>query len=389
MARNSDRNPDMYSIGVPQILFSPLPTNGDLKYWADSKALISAFLGLTDNNGYVTNNFGNAVGTPADIRHNCYLGALDTASLGGDVEELEHTVSNLGYEETDRLVVLQRPLNYTLSFDEPDIKNLCRFMVAQEAETGLALRQLSVTGKTFQGSGSPVVSVVDHTIGDPALAVETVMSLWLSEGGTGNPPDGTYGFIIGGDNTVDCEGEWANKRQWIAYADFDFGAKSHTSWSYIRPQGTTLAGSGDGTPIIAINSAIQSIPDSEPVLNKCGATYQWNATSSLAWTGYGWFGSDEGFFGYTIVGATRAFKRTNGCAVVATLTEIGVSTVHVIPRATMMPEGNLDFSADAWVRGSFNLQVLRDAKAKMFDRSPALAIPFGFVQSFRLPDTVD
>jgi hypothetical protein len=148
-------------------------------------------------------------------------------------------------------------------------------------------------------------------------------------------------------------------------------------------------GSSNGIEVININNALMSVIDSQPRLNKCGYAYQWSATAPLAWTGYGWFGAEEDFFGYSIIGTIRAFKRTNGCAVVATITEVGVSTVHVIPRATMMPEGNLDFSADAWVRGSFNLQVLRDAKAKMFDRTPALATPFGFLQSFRLLDTVD
>lgn len=388
MARPADRTPDSYTIGVPQVLFSPIPAHGDLAYWVDHKALMDAFMGVTNDAGYVINSFGNAVGTPADIRYETYLGAIDNSSLGGDVEELEHIVSNKGYQEVDRLVVLSRALQYSFAFDEPDIKNLGRFMISQEADTGLALRQLSVTGVQFQGSGSSVVTVVDHTIGDPEGASEAIISLWMSQGGNSLPPNGTYGFIIGGDNTIDCVGEWEFKRQWIAYANFDFASKTHTAWQYMRPEGTIAAGMSDTTDIVPINASVQSIVDSSPVVNRCGSTYQWNATSTLAWTGYGWLGSDEGFFGYTIPSTTRAFKRTNGCAVVCMLTDIGVSNVHVIPRATMMPEGTMDFSADSWVQGSFTLSVLRDAKAAMFDRKPALAIPFGIVQSFNMIDTV-
>ena len=388
MTRITDRNPDFYTIGTPQILFSPLPTSGDLSFWVDSKALIDAFMGVTDDLGYVRNALGNAVGTPVEIRDNCYLGAIDNASLGGDVEELEHTVSNKGFEEVDRLVVLQRALQYSFAFDEPDIKNLGRFMIAQEADIGLALRQLVIQGEQFQGTGSSVVTVIDHTIGDPAGAVEAIMSLWLSEGAVGNPPNGTYGFIVGGDNTLDCVGDWANKRQWLAYATFDFATKTHTAWKFMRPDGTVAAGISDPTEVIAINSAVQTISDSSPIINRCGSTYQWNATSVLAWTGYGWFGADEGFFGYSVPGTTRAFKRTNGSAVICVLTEIGASTIHVIPRASMIPDGSMDFSADSWIQGTFNLTVLRDAKATMFDRKPALAIPFGFAQTFNLVETV-
>lgn len=388
MSRLADRNPDSYSIGMPQVLFSPIPDSGDFSSWVDHVALSAAFTGLTDNAGNVVNGQGRIVGTPASIMAECYLGSLDSASLGGDVETLEHTVSNLGYEEVDRIVALQRPYEYTLSFDEPDIKNMSRFMLSQETNLGMSLRNVTASGVTFKGSETETVTVIDRKIGNPDLALDTVMALWYSEtGGKTLPPNGTYGFIIGGTNEEECVGAWLNRRQWVAYAYFDFGAKTVGAWSYIRPHGTALDGLYGGDAMVPINGVIVSVIDSQPVANRCGASLSWNADAFLAWTGFGWYGSDEGFFGYSVVGTQRAFKRTNGAAVVAKMTEIGNSSIHIIPRCTMMPDGGLSFSADDWTKGSFKLRVLRDSKAAFTDRVPAVPIPFGYMQTFNLLQT--
>lgn len=396
MARIADRNPESYTIGVPQVMFSPLPENGDLKYFVDFKALIDAYIGNTNMAGHVLNSYGNAVGTPDSIREACYLGALDSSSLGGDVTELEHTVCNLGYEEVDRSIVIDRPIEYTLTFDEPDQKNMDRFIISSEAELGLSLRPLraeaaTLGGKTFAATKSDVVVVVSHTIGNPEEAEDTIRSLWMSGNPSSlNPPNGFYGFIIGGDNTVDLEGEWVNRRHWIAYREFTFDgtAVGSDAWSYIQPQGSMYVpdeGSGPAYPTFHINNTVISLPDSKPCVVTCADVDEWNAVAPLAWTGYGWVGADEGFYGLSIVATSKAFKRVVGAALVVTLTTIGVSVLHIIPRASLFPEGTLTFNSDSWMNGQFKLIIQRDAKARLFDRSPAQAVPFGVVQTLRLP----
>ena len=384
MVKIADRNPDMYSIGVPQVLFNPEPNNGNFQMWADCHALAAAIFGLTNVDGQVVNGFGNNVGSAADLRERCYLGALDTASLGGDIETLEHMVSNMGYQETDRSIVLQRPYSYSLTFDEPDIRNLSRYMVAQETNLAMPIRPLFVTGTTFIGSGNTNVSIISRKLGDPSRALETIITLWLSNGATGLPPDGVYAFIVGGTNEEECTGAWENRRHWIAYATFDFDAKTVSTWSFLRPHGTAAGKSYGSDVIIPINSSVLSIVDSDPMITFCGLTAQWNCRELVAWTGYGWLGADPDFFGYTIINTVAAFKRASGCAVVVTTTEIGVSMIHVIPRCTMMPDGTMDFNADQWQRGQFNLTVLRDAQATYVDRKPALPIPFGYMQTFKM-----
>ena len=156
----------------------------------------------------------------------------------------------------------------------------------------------------------------------------------------------------------------------------------------MRPDGTAAGGViGDNTKIKNNNTCL-SVPDSFPVVNFCGDQPQWNADAVLAWSHYGWYGADEGFYSFSIIGATQAFKRATGCGLVCTLTEIGVSMIHVIPRCTLMPDGSMDFSADQWQQGTFNLSVQRDAAARFIDRKPAQNIPYGYVQTFRpLSDT--
>lgn len=379
------RNPEAYTIGVPQILFSPTPASGNFAMWRDWRALASAAFGITDNSGKVVNAVGNVVGTPEEIMAEHYLGALDGVNVGGDVETLEHTVANLGYEELDRVVVLQRPVEYALSFDEPDVKNLNRYFVGQETDLGMSLRILEATGQTFQGSGSEAVTIVDRRLGDPTKAMETVISLWQSNGGEESmPPNGVYGFIIGGTNEDACVGAWEGKRQYIAYADFDFANETVGAWAYIRPKGTAVENAYGGDTVFDTNRAVHSIPDSTPIINKCGGSMEWNVNVQMAWNGFMWVRSDEGFYGFGVIGTRMSFKRTFGCAVVITLTQIGTSMVHVIPKCSLMPDGSMAFNADAWMQGSFQLRCLRDNSAAFIDRTPALPIPFGYVQTFEM-----
>lgn len=397
MARIADRNPESYTISVPQVLFSPLPDNGDLKYHCDYKALVDGFMGNTNMAGQVLNSFGNAVGTPKEIMKNFYIGALDSSSLGGEVTDLEHTVCSFGREETDRSIVIERSIDYTLTFDEPDQKNMNRFIVMTDADVGLSLTPLKITGKQFAATKNETVTVVSHTIADPAQAYDTIRALWVGGGAeTVTPPNGTYGFIIGGDNTEDMKGDWEKKRQWLAYADFDFVAETGpgspadptgaNGWTYMRPEGVTaVGGAANPTPVFPINSTVLSIPDTNPCVVSCAGVSEWAASAPLAWTGYGWLGADEGFYGISLVATAKSFKRVIGSALVVSLTTVGVSVLHIIPRASLLPEGNMDFNSDSWMQGQFRLSIQRDAKARLFDRSPAQAIPFGLVQTMRIP----
>ena len=381
--RLAARNPEAYTIGVPQILFSPVPDSGNFAMWCDWRALASAAFGTTDGSGKVVNSKGNIVGTPEDILSSFYLGTLDGVNVGGDVETLEHTVANQGYEELDRVVVLQRPVEYALSFDEPDVKNLTRYFVGQETDLGLSLKMTEVAGKTFEGSDSQAVTVVDRRIGDPSAAMDTIIALWQANGGAGSmPPNGTYGFIVGGTNEDACVGEWEFRRQWLAYADFDFTAKTVGAWAYLRPKGTAVDNVYGASTLFNTNAAVHSIPDSSPILNKCGGTMDWNVNATLGWNGFMWARADEGFFGYSVIGTRMSFKRTIGCAVIIQLTQIGTSLVHVIPKCSLMPDGSMAFNSDAWMQGSFQLRCLRDNSAVFTDRIPALPIPFGYVQTF-------
>ena len=382
-----DRNPDNYTIGMPQVLFNPLPANGNFQRWIDCHALAHALFGVTNNAGQVVNAFGHAVGTPKAILAECYLGALDKASLGGDIATLDHTVSNYGYLETDRSIVLNRPYVYSATFDEPDVKNLTRYLVGEETNLGAPITSLAFPGTVFAGSLTPALTVFSRSCGNPANAVAEVMSLWTGAGADGLPPSGVYGFIIGGTNEEECVGEWANKRHWVAYGAIDFTRanpdKQSVTWTYLRPDGTAVGGVNGDDSKLKLNVTCLCVPDSTPVVNFCGEQPQWNASAVLAWSHYGWYGADEGFYAYSIVGSTMAFKRATGCAVLATVTEIGTSLIHVIPRCTLMPDGSMDFSADQWQQGTFKLSVQRDASAKYIDRKPASNIPYGYAQTFR------
>lgn len=384
MVKIADRTPDNYSISIPQILFNPLPDNGNFSMWVDSHALISALYGLTNDAGMVVNSFGNPVGTPDSIMETCFLGALDTVSLGGDVETLEHTVSNLGYLEVDRSIVLNRPYQYNITFDEPDVHNLSRYMVSEQTNLGCPIKPLSVTGTVFQGSNTERVTIFNRAIGDPAQVIEQTLQIWTAAGGIGKPPKGVYGFIIGGTNEEECVGEWANKRHWIAYAELDFDKETVGTWTYMRPTGTAAGGNYGNYQQVGVNQTCASVYDTDPPVVNCGNGSQWNVNATLAWSNYGWYGADEGFYAFSVVGTTMSFQRTSGCAVLAANTRIGISMVHVIPRCTLMADGSMDFSADQWQQGSFVLNVQRDAKATLVDRKPALPVPFGYMQLFNM-----
>lgn len=379
-----ERNPDAYTIGVPQIMFSPVPTTGNFSQWRDWLALAHAFFGVTNAQGYVLNTYGVPVGTPEEIVKDCYLGALDNVTMGGDVETLEHTVSNRGYEETDRVVVLSRPIEYSLTFDEPDVTNLSRYMIGQQTMFSAALRQVRVTGQTFQGSKTDYVTIADKRIGDPTLAIDAVKNLWITAKGSGLPPNGVYGFIVGGTNEVDCVGPWKNKRNWVAYADINFVTKTVGPWSYIAPKGTAVGDAYGGDQVVTVNDAIFSLPDSEPVVAACAATQEWNAEKLLAFNGFEWVGADTDFYNFSVLASRMAYKKTFGCAFILTLTEIGTSLIHVVPRCSLVPDGTMSFSADSWLQGTFKMNILRDGGATFKDRDPALPIPFGYMQTLSM-----
>lgn len=388
MVKIASRTPDNYSIGVPQVLFNPVPSHGNFARWIDCFALANAALGITNDSGQVVNSFGNPVGTPGTVVSETYLGCIDSGNLGGDIETLDHTVNNMGYLEMDRSIVLNRPYQYSLTFDEPDIKNLARFLVAEETNFGNPIKALWFADKIFAGSLTPALTIFDRACGDPDKAVEQVMTRWSLANAPGVPPNGLYGFIIGGTNEEECVGEWKNKRHWIAYAEIDFTVdepeKQKLTWQYLRPHGTSIGGVYGDQQLVDINNTCLSVPDSEPIVTFCGDTPQWNARAVLAWTGYGWYGAEEGFFGYTVVGAAQSFKRCLGCACLILPTEIGLSRFHVIPRCTLAADGTMDFSADQWQQGTFTLAVQRDSSAKFIDRKPAQPIPFGFLQVIEL-----
>jgi len=377
--RIPERTPDNYTIGVPKIFFSPIPISGNFQTWVDWMALTNAAYGVTDNYGYVKNTYDQPVGTAKEILAKCFLGTIDAPNVGGDIETLEHTVCNMGYEEVDRVVTLDRPLQYNFGFDEPDLLNLSRYFVMKDTNLNMSLKQLQVTGTTFRGSNTDAVTIVDFAIGNPDNALQAVRALWVSNGATGEPPNGTYGFIIGGNNTTDCVGAWENKRNWIAYTDLDFTADTIGTWLYLRPKGTAASDLYGADTLIDINNGVHSIPDSDPVVSQCSGNFEWNINAARSFNGFSFVRSDEGFYGFGVVGTKTAFKSTYGCALVLMKTEIGRSYMHIIPRCNMMPEGSMAYSADDWIRGNFTLTVQRDNNAVFQDRINT-DIPFGYIQ---------
>lgn len=376
------KNPDNYSIVVPQVLFSPTPVNGNYQTWCDHVALQRAFIGVTNSMGQVQNSFGVSVGSAKEIIANTYLGALSETSIGGDMEELKHSVSNLGREEVDRVITISQSKQYELKFDEPDVKNMARFLVGEEASIGMPLKALNDMTATFIGSNGHQVTIVGKAIGDPSQALESIRSLWRVQGGIGEPADGTYGFIIGGTNEQECVGPWKNRRQWIAYTDFDFTAGTQGAWSYMRPHGTAIGGSYGTDKVIDVNSTILSIPDSSPIVGQCAAIPAWNANTLLAWSGFNWVDCSDGFYGLLVIGTTKSFKRTEGAALVVANTTVGRSLFHSIPRGTLIPSGNMDYAMDNWTTGGFTLNVQMDSTARMVDSPAKESIPYGYIQMF-------
>jgi len=367
------RTPDNYTISVPRVYFA-CKTEASKEMQVDWLALANAIFGITDASGNVKNSYGNIVGTRDEILAKTYLGNLEEATVGGDVTTLEHYASIEGIRQLDKQVVLSRPITYELTLAEVDEKNMNRFIVGSEID--LTVSDLKVTGKTFYGSESETICVVTKKLNDPSKAKSYIEALWKSKGGSGNPPcanDHSYAFIIA-KNPV---GNWANLAGHIAYVDcngdwdtWNPNQDSPLLWSFLKPAGT------GATADFAMNKKVKLLDEMKnPVSGNNWAT----ANIEYIFNSFDWVKYDTDVFGYTVVGTPQSIIAMDGAAAIISTTDIGHDLVHIVPRCSLIPSGDLGFSSDSWLNYTLTLTVLRDDEAQLKDRTPYVDIPYGYL----------
>lgn len=208
------RNEQFYTVGLPLLFFVPVENDED-PHVIDHVALSRAFSGLTDENGQVLN--GGAITTcltPNEILEKGYVGNLASSEVGGEIKSVEHTASNDGRKETDKIVVTRRSIQLTCGFDEINPTNLKNFfsgdMVAYPA-TDPVVAKTSARAPQADAADFAVAPIeVFHnaidTLGPDLSAIEQVLTEKLEEqgvtfdaydvSGTNYFPGGIYYFIV-------------------------------------------------------------------------------------------------------------------------------------------------------------------------------------------------
>lgn len=119
---------DNYSIGMPDVYFCNTSTPV-----GESVTVTNALTDLATLLDAVADS------TSATDRTLYSLGNLPEASISPEYNSLEHYVSNKGAREKDKEVITEKNLSFSLSFDEINISNVQRFLMASMDGTSSAL----------------------------------------------------------------------------------------------------------------------------------------------------------------------------------------------------------------------------------------------------------
>lgn len=209
------RNPLHYTIGIPQLFFMQVDRPDDPKA-VDAIALLRAYYGLVNvetGNVLNTENMDTCL-TPEELLRLSYFGNLTAASMGGDVENREHTANVDGRNVIDKVELIRRSLEYTISFDEMNNENMRRFFGASKVHFPIAK---NLKGKTvskdphsavgdFQDGDVEVVTPGLTTLGSNLIALEQLVTETMKRRGANlagandgglKYPGGVYYFVVG------------------------------------------------------------------------------------------------------------------------------------------------------------------------------------------------
>lgn len=103
-------------------------------------------------------------------------------------------------------------------------------------------------------------------------------------------------------------------------------------------------------------------------------------TSQLIWSGVMWAQNDE------VMDTMRVLKgpsEISGCALIVFRNTVGVSYYHVIPSASIRPEGSIESTKDDWMTGGFVVKCLKNDTAYLPYLPKRIRIPYGFTQFYR------
>ena len=203
------RNPQFYTVGIPQMFFHPVDDPDDLQA-VDVTALARAYSGIVDiTSGRVLNvNDRDTCFTPEQILENAYVGNVVSNSMGGEIKSTEHVASVEGRKEIDKIVLIRRSLEYTLQFDEMNKQNLLRFFAAQSVvyPTSELISAKTTARGTQSASGDfaeGVIEIVDNgftSAGPNSSGMESVLTERLAAQGTEFTPHdigGTPTYLAG------------------------------------------------------------------------------------------------------------------------------------------------------------------------------------------------
>lgn len=112
-----------YAIGTPDVFFCNTATKlaGGTATLASANSDLSALL-----------NSVAADGTAVTARRGYTLGNLPDCSIAPEYTTLDHFVSDRGSRKKDKTVITEKNLKLTLSFDEMNVKNIQRFLMAKQ-----------------------------------------------------------------------------------------------------------------------------------------------------------------------------------------------------------------------------------------------------------------
>lgn len=102
--------------------------------------------------------------------------------------------------------------------------------------------------------------------------------------------------------------------------------------------------------------------------------------SKLLWSGVTWAKHDASFSNMRV---NRGKPEVMGPALIVHQNTVGVSYLHVIPRATMRADGTIDFAKDDWEKGSFVLTAVKSDSAFLPNLPRQFKIPFGVTITYK------
>lgn len=166
---------------------------------------------------------------------------------------------------------------------------------------------------------------------------------------------------------------------------FPNAARVDTGSSYFIDPATSYVNHITGEVVLSLTDIFVS--DSGMALGarpkqslEVSASYHAVMGSDALWSGSMWVSNDGS---YSNLRVNRGRNELTGAALVVHQNDVGVSMLHMIPRAVLRPDGTLDFSKTDWAKGSFVLESTKSPDAVLPNLSRIVRIPFGFTLTYK------